>query len=1615
MEIHPSDQSDPNQIKPLPHTLQSHQVPSPTYSPHQNITNLTSNTIKSSENNPLSQQKHLEDASTRKNILCIFVIEDTKKIESIFQNLYSQVIQKIFHILREPVLISSSQTPTKITPCVRFGIVFYGDHPPLSNSATSSQYFTTNFRDFSDSLLTHSFSSTGNIRCAMLEGLVGALEMIDDFNEFDISASQSELHSTHCVLVGCTPPYGIESLSTSQNIGSNDPSNNMFNQRNNSFSIYGALEERCRENQRAEYDNFSFPNVLNKLKEKNIIFTSVTLPDIGHSTFKLITEKCSSDTSTSKDHLQLSSGFTIYSTAPELKSFEKYDDPTQKRIKLEHDITSPQEKSQIHIPMPPLAPAIDTSQTSDHILANSIATGIDMNNSGKTKSENIKSEPNIPSKLDKVKSADMETIASIPISIAATTSNTGRKSRGAKSSHKSSPRGGKSATRISSMSPALKNRSKNATSDTLKSEGIAKSPEEPLKHQQPLATTQQDISSTLPLSTNQDLNYPSIAATISDLVQKRSIFENEIKRLNQEYQEKMLHIQKYQQIENFQVPEMNNLNAAQRITAGMKASGQRQIRENECIQIMNMKKNHQQNIFAINNLLQQYQQDLSRIQQQNPAIPLTPQTTIVGSQQANNSLESPVFINKQMQVGDNSSSNNRMQASPVANTYLKTKDFANNIDQSFYKYIKVYNSNKIKHIPRFIHNLGQNQQQNDFNSSNILPMVSHAVNRLSQMTNKDHKTIASISITDLIKLVTLSNTADKIPSLTNEQRALINALSVYKNQLNSKNINANPNDFQSQIRTQSAQGKMPTSTSSESMRTPLDNHQAEINTPQTQPGLHRPSSVSGLQKQDQAQLKQRNLSFAWHGFIVSGSKISTGHQSELITAVQAAVVRNDNMNNVIANCVFERWPKRLSIAGFAYAKVSQMVDWATASEVPQVVFLRDSDLELRVGEASNASTNSNLSQVELSKSFDFLYATLKERSALALLKINESSHTNDNFGILIMCHNDSLIGFVFIKTPIPYEISSKFNSSTPAIINTIPQNDTNDLLVQNQRPGSSTSNIGSMGTSMNNIGLSIESPGPFQNSGLQNTLQGVNSSQSVASGALGTPQVSNSNINNQMTPISKSDSINTQNALSSNSLQFNSLLSPQRNGTMSGMNVATNTNMNSSQQQMGSTGGTPTLNPASVNGSSGSAAPGIANNTVNISSDILQNIIVSQENGINQNQQLLFQQQQFNPLQQNQIKLQLQQLQQNQNRQHQQLQMNQTQAQNQAQANGQALNQTQGQNQPQNQQQLQLHQQQQLQQLKLQAQADQNSANPQSSQSHLLQRLTDVFSGQGKSKQQAFQQAKVYMQNHIQSMSSQVQQAQAQAQAQNAAQALSNHLQLQSQNPNSNQGQNQLQSQMPTPIQQTQSQSSAQLQGQAQVQSQQQMQNMQRVHPSPLAALAQGNSIIDPVFLLASSGINLSQEQANQLRSMNPAQQSSSVQYLIQNMSNNNLAQQNFLMNASSMQQTGLNFNQNVMNKTPGMNQTPGIPNMGGTKSNVSVNMEGGMNIMSGGANTMFRSPGLVSAGDLGNINGLNVSNSNNNIFAQGLESVSNLSPEHIQLMRQYKLQQASNRQQNPQ
>ncbi|KAJ1673100.1 hypothetical protein EV182_005889, partial [Spiromyces aspiralis] len=169
----------------------------------------------------------------RYDILCVFVIENSKHIGFQINALYDNIIKRVFTKLRQQIPPEDSTYNSKTSPCVKLGVVYFGDYEPYSEVTCEAQHFLINYRQFEKNVKSHAFTDTGLLRVATIEGLVGALEMFDEYDEHNPEVNITVLYQRHCFLISTTPPYL-------------DP---------------------CRCNKMERYDGYTFQDVAARMKE----------------------------------------------------------------------------------------------------------------------------------------------------------------------------------------------------------------------------------------------------------------------------------------------------------------------------------------------------------------------------------------------------------------------------------------------------------------------------------------------------------------------------------------------------------------------------------------------------------------------------------------------------------------------------------------------------------------------------------------------------------------------------------------------------------------------------------------------------------------------------------------------------------------------------------------------------------------------------------------------------------------------------------------------------------------------------------------------------------------------------------------------------------------------------------------------------------------------------------------------------------------------------------------------------------------------------------------------------------------------------------------------------
>ncbi|PVV02789.1 hypothetical protein BB560_002747, partial [Smittium megazygosporum] len=1419
--------------------------------PNLSFPNTTSNTLSNEPPSVAENPNSLTHTSKapKKTILCIFIIENTKKIGSIFSRIFENFISKFITLLREPVLSSENGIPSKVTPCVQLGLVFYGDNHPLSNTSIISHYFTSNYRKFGSNLLDHQFATGGTIRCTLLDGLVAALEMLDDYSGFN-NKNSVDLVSTHVVLVGCTPPYGLESLlidyiASNPEKRSQDFANSIINDLGiNLRLIHGVSEERSRLNQSMEYDNFTFNQTFDKLKEKSIYFTASTLIGSNHSIFRFITTKFSNDVNNiDKISPSISDGLVIYSLDPRLSPDMSSEGSPAKKLKLESPQKLPVSIGEVLKPSLPSPSEQNVPSQPANSSTLPVPANVTLNAVSRVQTEPVAANAPL-SKVERVKSTHPEPLSS--------SKSTGRKSKASKAAANKSPlKSAKLQGKNASLSPAFQNKTATVEPSSSKSTNtqIQSTPAisgtvatdsvntPSLSQNTPQALPPQTVSNPPPSNIN-DIS--------AEILQQRKLLQDQLNTLDFQQQNLTALIQKFQVFEKLQASELGNANASNNLVSSTQAANQRKLYESEYYKIFSAKQDIQRRLDSITafiNKQTQYQgsqngladaQTLPQPQQQgqfrsfpqtqtqtpaqmqaqpvlqfsqqeqmqghlhlqpsiraqskteastpsqihiNPQITrsvdtslplkttnsqLLQSTSAMASSSSGNiisqsvdqgALQNSILPSSGAELGldsqnpaqtakkDTSPSNppqsvsketfdmalkspakstlpdpnllalqNQPDSLQFQNAQLKTQPtqqqqslqesqgpliqnmlYQQQLQRQFqlqqqlqqkqsqqqyqsqqhqteaqmlqfqgspktaFQQIHAQHqaqgqlnlnqpqilsqsqqetqqpqpaeSSKVASeytfsAPEPMQQVPQPQPQPQVNAQlsaqqraiqhspsqiNALQIVSQAISRLSQMTNKDQKTIVSLSTSDLIVLVSSTNPVGQ-PSLTQEQQILINTINSYKIQAHQRSLNmnqaANNQSTPGQIndKVSPAQNVATTKSNTGNKQVELTGHSANF--------LQNPSLQEGQGSNPTGSVySQKPPMSSWSGFVVSGAKMPDGQQSEIVVAAQAVFVSADNKKNLLKDCMFDQWPARLAISGLAPVNPIQMVEWAQTRDIPQVVFMRNSDLEARINEPGVYNAGNQISQAELSKNYDILCETLRDRSMLALIRLNDTSRPNELLGILLIYFNNSLLGLIFTKQPIPMHLYTKASPSDSNLVTGAQQDSVSSQIhhdkKQNPVPFITPETPKSALLKSSSSGIPIATS--FNPLGFDNEA-----AKKSADLLVNSPRNASSMLASQIPVPSRTSSTNPSATPVPSSLQQNPMLSPYHVNISSSMTPGPGVPVSSkltSKQFISNTATPAIFSPAN-------------NNPSNLSSGLFQDFLVSQDEHLAQGQAL---------------------------------------------------------------------------------------------------------------------------------------------------------------------------------------------------------------------------------------------------------------------------------------------------------------------------------------------------------------------------------------------------------
>ncbi|KAG2185607.1 hypothetical protein INT44_002400 [Umbelopsis vinacea] len=145
----------------------------------------------------------------RKEVVCVFVVEGTAKMQPYFATLFEAYLEPILRQLRAPIITDGDekQAKTKVTPILKYGLVVYGDYEPSSTVTVDRKYFTSDFSLFHSVFKNINCSQGGILKNAVYEGLVAALELFDEYKLNAEPTSSDPIF--HCILVAASLPYNM--------------------------------------------------------------------------------------------------------------------------------------------------------------------------------------------------------------------------------------------------------------------------------------------------------------------------------------------------------------------------------------------------------------------------------------------------------------------------------------------------------------------------------------------------------------------------------------------------------------------------------------------------------------------------------------------------------------------------------------------------------------------------------------------------------------------------------------------------------------------------------------------------------------------------------------------------------------------------------------------------------------------------------------------------------------------------------------------------------------------------------------------------------------------------------------------------------------------------------------------------------------------------------------------------------------------------------------------------------------------------------------------------------------------------------------------------------------
>ncbi|KAI8394137.1 mediator complex subunit 25 von Willebrand factor type A-domain-containing protein [Radiomyces spectabilis] len=193
----------------------------------------------------------------RREVACVFVVDGTARMKPYLDTLYEAYVEPILRQLRQPIIMGDGderQSKANITPVLKYGLVIYGDYGPSSAVTVDRKFFTSDLSLFQKIFKSIVCADGGIVRNAVVEGLVAALEMFDQYKEEGLQANYESM--MHCILIS------------------------------NSFP----LKQAAQFNLDNKYDNFSLHRVAEEMKKENVHLSLIT-PRKGYKELEdLVTE-----------------------------------------------------------------------------------------------------------------------------------------------------------------------------------------------------------------------------------------------------------------------------------------------------------------------------------------------------------------------------------------------------------------------------------------------------------------------------------------------------------------------------------------------------------------------------------------------------------------------------------------------------------------------------------------------------------------------------------------------------------------------------------------------------------------------------------------------------------------------------------------------------------------------------------------------------------------------------------------------------------------------------------------------------------------------------------------------------------------------------------------------------------------------------------------------------------------------------------------------------------------------------------------------------------------------------------------------------------------------------